>query len=155
MSLLRILFEDLGCAIEFHEKFVDELTDLHSLDPRKYLFNGQEGGDDCNDVLFGQGIINDDRSDDKEYLQLYKSWCLFTYREFYKNMLAILVELSLRTYGEKTKIPNRLCKHFCLHDDERIQEYLMKLSNNNNSDLGFSYGTVMNSQRYIICLRIT
>jgi hypothetical protein len=31
----------------------------------------------------------------------------------------------------------------------------MKLSNNNNSDAGFSYGAVMNSQRYIICSGIT
>ncbi len=75
---------------------------------------------------------------------------MFASREFYKNLLAILVELSLRTYGEKTKIPNRLCNYFHLHDDERIQEYLTKLSNKNNSDPGFSYGTVLNSQRYTI-----
>jgi hypothetical protein len=37
-----------------------------------------------------------------------------------------------------------------LHNDERIQEYLTKLFNNNNSDPGFSYGTVLNSQRYTI-----
>jgi hypothetical protein len=96
--------------------------------------------------FFGQGIINESRSDDKKYLQLYESLCLFPYREFYKNLLAILVELSLR------KIPMRLCKHLCLHNDERIQEYLTKLPNNNNYDLGFSYGTVMNSQRYILCI---
>jgi hypothetical protein len=59
VSLLCILlFEDLGCAIESHVKFRGEITKLHSLDPRKYLFNGQEEGDDCNDFLFGQGIIN-------------------------------------------------------------------------------------------------
>ncbi len=29
------------------------------MDPRKYLFNGQEEGDDCNYFLLGQGIIND------------------------------------------------------------------------------------------------
>ncbi len=59
VSLLHIPFEDLGCAIELHEKFADEVTELHSLDPRKYLLNGQEGGDDCNFFLFGQGIINE------------------------------------------------------------------------------------------------
>jgi hypothetical protein len=46
-------------------------------DPRKYLFNGQEEGD----YLFGQGIINEESSDDREYLQLYESWCLFAYRD--------------------------------------------------------------------------
>jgi hypothetical protein len=75
-------------------------TELHSLDPRNYLFNGQEEGD----YLFGQGIINEASSDDKEYLQLYESWCLFAYREFYKNLLAILDEVSLHTFGDETSI---------------------------------------------------
>jgi hypothetical protein len=45
---------------------------------------------------------------------------------------------------------NRFCKHFGLHNYERIQAYLTKLSNNTNSDPGFSYETVMNSERYTI-----
>jgi hypothetical protein len=62
MCLLCILFEDLGCAIELHDKIANEVTALHSLDPRNYLFNGQDEGD----YLFGQGIINEASSDDKE-----------------------------------------------------------------------------------------
>jgi hypothetical protein len=93
--------------------------------------------------------------DDKEYLQLYELWCLFAYREFYKNLLVILDEVSLHTFREKTSIPNRFCKHFGLHNDERIQAYLVKLSNNTNSDPGFTYETVMNSQSYTICSGIT
>ncbi len=100
MCLLCALFEDLGFAIELHEKIVNEDTELHSLDPRNYLFNGQEEGD----YLYGQGIINEESIDDKEYLQLYESWCLFAYREFYKNLLVILNEVSLRTYGEKKQL---------------------------------------------------
>ena len=85
VCLLCTLFEDLGCAIELHEKIVNEVTALHSLDSRNYLFNGQEEGD----YLFGQGIINEASIIDKEYLQLYESWCLFAYREFNKNLLVI------------------------------------------------------------------
>ncbi len=125
------------------------------MDLRKYLFNGQEKGDDCNYFLFGQGIINDFNCADKEYLKLFELWCLFAYREFYKNPLAILGELSLGIYGNKINIPNRFCKDFGLHSDERIHAYLMMLSNNNNSDHGFSYRAVMNSQRYIIRSGIT
>ncbi len=55
VCLLCALFEDLGFAIELHEKIANEDTELHSLDPRNYLFNGQEEGD----YLFGQGIINE------------------------------------------------------------------------------------------------
>jgi hypothetical protein len=65
------------------EKLANEITELHSLDPRSYLFNGQEEGDDCIDYLFGQKFINEASCDDKEYLQLYESWCLVAYREFY------------------------------------------------------------------------
>ncbi len=64
-------------------------------------------------------------------------------------------EVSLRTFGEKTSIPNRFCKLFDLHDDERMHAYLMKLSNNTNSDFGLSYETVMNSQSYTIRTGIT
>ncbi len=60
MCLLCTLFEDLGCAIELHEILANEVTELHSLDPRNYLFNGQEEGD----YLLGQGIINEARNDD-------------------------------------------------------------------------------------------
>jgi hypothetical protein len=77
--LLCPLFEDLGYAIELHEKIANEDTELHSLDPRNYLFNGQEERYN----LFGQGIINEASINDKEYLQLYVSWCLFAYREIY------------------------------------------------------------------------
>ncbi len=98
--LLHALFEDLGCVTELHEKIANEDTELHSLDPRNYLFNGQEGGY----YLFGQGIINEASINDKKYLQLYESWCLFVYREFYKNLLVILDEVSLHTYGGKKQV---------------------------------------------------
>jgi hypothetical protein len=57
VSLLCILFEDLGSAIELHEKFANDVTELHSLDLRKYLFNEQEGGDDCN-VFWGGRVLS-------------------------------------------------------------------------------------------------
>jgi hypothetical protein len=80
---------------------------------------------------------------------------LFAYREFCKNLLAILDEVSLRTFGEKTSIPHRFCKLFDLHDDEKIHACLMKLSNNTNSDSGLSYETVMKNQSHTIRSGIT
>ncbi len=103
----------------------------------------------------GHGIINEASIDNKEYLQLYEQRCLFAYREFYKNWLVILDEVSLRTFGEKTSIPNRFCKLFDLHDVEYIHAYLMKLSNNTHSDFGLSYQLVMNNQSYTIHSKIT
>ncbi len=76
---------------------MNEDSNIYSLDPRNYLFNGQDEGD----YVFGQGIINEASIHDKAYLVLYESWCLFMYREFYKNPLTILDQVSIQTYGEK------------------------------------------------------
>jgi hypothetical protein len=64
-------------------------------------------------------------------------------------------EVSLHTFGKKTRFQNRFCKLFDLHDDENINAYLMKLSNNTHSDFGLSYQTVMNNQSYTIRSGIT
>jgi hypothetical protein len=47
------------------------------------------------------------------------------------------------------------CKLFELHDDEKIDVFLMKLSNNTHSDFGLSYQTVMNNESYTIRSGIT
>ncbi len=63
---------------------------------------------------------------------------------------------SVYIHLEKRQVSQTgFCKHFGLHNDERIHAYLMKLSNNNDSDSGVSYETVMNSQSYTICSGIT
>jgi hypothetical protein len=114
MYLLRSLFENVGCVAKLHEEIANENTEIYSLSPRNYLFNGQEKGEH----LFGQGIINEVSINKKAYLVLYESWCLFMKREFYKNLLSILNEVNLRMYGENQIVtPNRFCKLFDLHDD--------------------------------------
>ncbi len=106
MYLLRSLFENLGSFAKLHEKNANEDIEIYSLNPRNYLFNGQEEGD----YLFGQGIINEANINDKVYLVLYELRCLFMKKEFYKNLLTILSEVNLRTYGEKQAVtPNRFC----------------------------------------------
>ncbi len=96
MYLLRSLFENFGCIAKLHKETVNENTEKYSLHPRNYLFNGQG---ECN-YLFGRGIINEVNINDKAYLVLYESLCLFMKREFYKNLLSILNEVNLQMYGE-------------------------------------------------------
>ncbi len=45
MYLLCSLFEHLGSVAKLHEEIANEDTEIYSLDPRNYLFNGQEEGD--------------------------------------------------------------------------------------------------------------
>ncbi len=109
VCLLCTLFEDLGCAIELHEKIANDDIELHSLDCRNYLFfNGQEEGD----YLFGQGNINEASINDKEYLQLYELWCLFAYREFYKNLLVIMDEVYVRL-EKKNQYSKQILQTLC------------------------------------------
>ena len=69
MYLLHSLFESLGIVARLHEEIVNEDSKIYSLDPRNYLFNGQDEGD----YVFGQGIINEASINDKTYLVLYES----------------------------------------------------------------------------------
>jgi hypothetical protein len=96
VCLLHTLFEDLGCAIELHEKIANEVTELHSLDQEIISLMDKKKEMIVLIVFLG-----------KEFSVKHESWCLFAYREFYKNLLAILDEISLRTFGEKTSIQNR------------------------------------------------
>jgi hypothetical protein len=73
MYLLRSIFINFCCVAKLHEEIANENAEKYSLHPRNYLFNGQE---EC-DYLFGQGIINEASINDKAYLVLYESWCLF------------------------------------------------------------------------------
>jgi hypothetical protein len=85
VSLLCVLFEDVGCAIKLHKECADNVTEQHFSDPKRQIFNRQEERDDYKYILLGQGIIKDFKGAKKEYLKLYESWCLFAYREFYKK----------------------------------------------------------------------
>jgi hypothetical protein len=50
----------------------------------------------------------------------------------------------------KQLLKTDFCKLFDLHDDEKIQAYLMKICNTTHSDFGLSYQTVLNNQTYTI-----
>jgi hypothetical protein len=80
---------------------------------------------------------------------LLKSWCIFSYREFYRNLLVILGEFSDWIYCSKINIPNQLLEMFNL-DDERIRTHLRKWTANDNSGRRFSYSaTIDNNKRTI------
>jgi hypothetical protein len=50
----------------------------------------------------------------------------------------------------KQLLKTDFCELFDLHDDEKIQAYLMKIRNTTHSDFGLSYQTVLNNQSYAI-----
>ena len=86
---------------------------------------------------------------EKEALNLLKSWCIFSYREFYRNLLVLVGELSDHIYGSKTNIPNQLLEMFCL-DDERIHTHLRTWTTSGYFGHGFSYSAMIDTKLYTI-----
>jgi hypothetical protein len=99
--------------------------------------------------LFGQHILNKYPGWKQEVLKLLKSWCLFSYREFYRNLLVLLGEVSDRIYGSKTNIPNNLLKMFGL-DDENVQVHMKRWTTSDISGHGFSYFAVIASKKITV-----
>ena len=48
----------------------------------------------------------------KECLKSFESLCVFGYREFYKNLLCILVEMHYQIYRKFTPVPKRMMELF-------------------------------------------
>jgi hypothetical protein len=82
------------------------------MDAKIYLFNRKVERDDCNYFLFEQGIVYDFSCVEKEYLKLYESWCLFAYREFYKESSCNFGQTQQKDIWRKDKHPEQIFLFF-------------------------------------------
>ncbi len=97
LSLITVVFEDFGTAIKLHGKAKD-INTIHQTSPIM-LFNSG--------FKFEQGLV---RKDDcsglqKKCLKSLEALSLFGYREYYNNLLCILVEMNQTFCGKKTPFP--------------------------------------------------
>ncbi len=53
-----------------------------------------------------------------EQLRLYEGWCAFCHKEYTKNLLCVLEEITRRIYGSSATIPNRTLGVFSLDHKE-------------------------------------
>jgi hypothetical protein len=84
LSLITVLFEDLFEAITLHKDFSGEKVDI---EPSTLLLNKTNT---CDGYDFNIDIITDEvNALKKNMLMLYEGFCIFGYREFYKNLLCI------------------------------------------------------------------
>jgi hypothetical protein len=87
-----VLFEDLFEAITLHRDFSGEKVDP---EPSILLLNKT---DTCDGYYFIIDIITDEvNALQKELLMFFEGFCIFGYREFYKN-LCILMEVNKTTW---------------------------------------------------------
>ncbi len=94
LSLITVLFEDLFEAITLHRDFSGEKVDI---EPSTSLLNK---ADTCDGYDLNIDIITDEViALQKELLMLFEGFCIFGYREFYKNLLCILMVVKKTIYG--------------------------------------------------------
>jgi hypothetical protein len=109
LSLITVLFEDSFEAITIHKDFCGEKLDPQpsiSLLNKTITLNGYD---------FPINIFEDDfNSLPKELLMLFEAYCVLGYREFYKKMLCILMEVNKTMYGNNECIPDILLYIFLL-----------------------------------------
>ncbi len=89
-----MLFEDLFEAITLHMDFSGEKVRLK---PSTSLLNKTNK---CDGHDFNIDIITDEvNALQKESLVLFEGFCIFSYREFYKKMLCILIVVNKTIHG--------------------------------------------------------
>jgi hypothetical protein len=109
LSLITALFEDLFEAITIHKDFCGMKMDPKpsiSLMNKTNTLNGYD---------FTINIFEDEvNALQKELLMLFEAYCIFGYREFYKNLLCILMEVNETMYGNNEGAPDKLLDIFLL-----------------------------------------
>jgi hypothetical protein len=111
--------------------------------------------DTCDGYDFNIDIITDEvNALQKESLVLFEGFCIFGYREFYKNLLCILMVVNKTIYGNNGDVPDILL----------IMFFLSSPGIRNHMNLGVgapdpvfpqSYQTIFNKQKFIINNSVT
>ncbi len=100
-SLTSLLFEDLFEAVNIQaekcgkkEDPKPSITSLNKTD----TYDGYD---------FNIDIINNDEYNalQKELLMLFEGFCIFGFREFFKNFICILMEVNKTMYGNNEDVP--------------------------------------------------
>jgi hypothetical protein len=109
LSLITVLFEDVFEAISSHRDFSGEKV---RLEPSTSLLNKT---DTCDGHDFNIDVFTDEvNTIQKELLVLFEGFCIFGYREFYKNLLCILMEVNKTIYENNGDVPDILLNMFLL-----------------------------------------
>jgi hypothetical protein len=100
--LIKVLFEDLGLEFEIHQQFkTNTPNDIDFNGTKLFLLNRTsttQGGYRFNHQLLKKDGIEPIK---KEAFKLLEAFCIFGYREFYKNFLCILVFTHQINYGKE------------------------------------------------------
>jgi hypothetical protein len=109
LSLITVLFEDAFKAITLHKEFSSEKV---WKEPSTSLLNKTNT---CDGHDFNIDVFTDEvNALQKESLVLFESFCIFGYREAYKNLLCILMVVNKTIHGNNGYVPDKLLDIFLL-----------------------------------------
>jgi hypothetical protein len=149
LSLITVLFEDLFEAITIHKDFCSKKeVPQHSIS----LLNKTNT---CHGHEFDIDIITDGVNPlKKESLMLFEGFCIFGYREFYKNLLCILMVVNKTIYGNNGYVPDKLLDIFLL-SCPGIRNHMNRRVVAPDPEFPQSYQTILNKQEFIIHNSVT
>jgi hypothetical protein len=104
-----MLFEDLFGAITIHKEFWGRKMDL------KPSISSLNKTNTCDGYDFTINIFEDEvNALQKESLMLLEAYCVFGYRDFYKNLLCILMKVNKTMCGNNKGVPDNFLVIFLL-----------------------------------------
>jgi hypothetical protein len=149
-SLLKVLFEDPSEAQNWYEDVLDNLSDPDQhFSNMSSLFNNTNESGNLDGSLGGQDIFDQEPGRKQEVSKFLKSWCLFTDREFFRNVLVIVGEVNERIYGSKIHIPDRFLKTYNL-DDEKVHAHMQRWTSSDISGHGYSYSAMVAGKKFTV-----
>jgi hypothetical protein len=148
--LLTVLFEDASEGLKWYDKISKHLCES---DERPWdmlsLFNSTDESDASEKFGVGQDYFNELAPWKQDQVKLLRSWCLFADREWFRNVLVIVGEVSERIYGSKTDIPDYFLKK-CGLDDEKVHAHMKRWKSSNISGHGFSYSAIVANKKITV-----
>jgi hypothetical protein len=113
------------------------------------LFNNTNESDDLDNFQVGQDIFDKLPGWKQEVAKLLKSWGLFTDREWFRNLLVIVGEVSEWIYGSKTDIQKHFLNTYDL-DDEKVHAHMKRWTSSNISGHGYSYPAMVAGKKITV-----
>jgi hypothetical protein len=149
LFLITVLFEDLFEIITLHREFSGEKV---RLEPSTSLLNKTNT---CDGYDFNIDIFTDEVNVlQKELLVLFEGFCIFGYREAYKNLLCILMVVNKTIYGNNGDVPDILLNMF-LSSSSGIRNHINRRVVAPDPVFPQSYQTILNKQEFIIHNSVT
>ncbi len=119
LSFITVLFEDLFEAINIQAVLCGEKENP------KPSITSLNKTNTCDGYDFNIDIINSDEYNavQKEWLMMFEGFCIFGFREFFKNFFCMLMEVNKIMYGNNQDVPKKNWT-ICIQNQTYVMSHL-------------------------------